>query len=227
MPVGIPKIPFKNPGEDAPIWVDVFSRLYKDRYLFVLKELDQELANLLIGLLTFYSLNEEDTRDFIMIISSPGGLVMPAFAIYDMMRSVKPHIQTYGVAGVASTASFLLVGGRKGKRAALPHARITLHQPSFAMSADKTKQCYMWEIQQNLELMADLRDTMEGIYAEKTGHSIEDINLVMERDQFFSGIEAKEYGLVDHVPPDLQDENEKKKENPFLRKEDRYRQNNF
>nr|ARO91489.1 ClpP-like protease [Thysanotus sp. Chase 2218] len=236
MAIGIPKVPFYSPGEDNPVWISVYDRLYSDRYLLLLKELDRELANQLIGLLTYYSLKEDDPRHFILVINSLGGVISPGLAVYDMMRVSPVWTRTYGLGVVASTASFLLAAGQKPRRVAYPHTRILMHQPFQGFIEDQKKkdkeQDEDLETKRNPSIVNDffegmrniyvLRTAMAEAYAEETGHSAEEMLEIINRNIIFTPIEAKEYRVIDYIP-----EPKDKEGGPPLKKEDRYRENNF
>nr|UVY96443.1 clpP-like protease [Rehderodendron indochinense] len=120
MPIGVPKVPFRGPGEEDASWVDV-NRLYRERLLFLGQEVDSEISNQLIGLMVYLSI-EDDTKDLYLFINSPGGWVIPGVAIYDTMQFVQPDVHTICMGLAASMGSFILVGGEITKRLAFPHA---------------------------------------------------------------------------------------------------------
>jgi ATP-dependent Clp protease, protease subunit len=171
---------------------DIFSRLLKDRVIFIGSEIDDELASLVIAQLLFLDA-EDPTKDVMLYVSSPGGDVSAGLAIYDTMQLVHCDVATYCMGQAASMGSFLLAAGTAGKRHALPHARIMIHQPlaGFRGSASDI------EIRAR-EIMA-ARDTLNGLLAQHTGRSIDEIRRDTDRDNFMSADEAKAYGLIDHV----------------------------
>jgi ATP-dependent Clp protease protease subunit len=121
MPIGVPKVPFRSPGEGDTSWVDIYNRLYRERLFFLGQEVDTEISNQLISLMIYLSI-EKDTKDLYLFINSPGGWVISGMAIYDTMQFVRPDVQTICMGLAASIASFILVGGAITKRIAFPHA---------------------------------------------------------------------------------------------------------
>nr|YP_009529194.1 ATP dependent clp protease proteolytic subunit [Lennoa madreporoides]AXX75994.1 ATP dependent clp protease proteolytic subunit [Lennoa madreporoides] len=193
MPIGVPRVPFRNPGERNASWVDVYNRLYRERLLFLGQEVDSQIANQLIGLIIYLSI-EDDTKDLYLFINSPGGWVIPGVAIYDTMQFVRPYIHTICMGLAASMGSFILVGGEITKRLAFPHARVMIHQPA----------CYFYESQAGefileAEELLKLRETLTRVYVERTGKPLWVVSEDMERDVFLSAIEAQAYGIVDLV----------------------------
>jgi ATP-dependent Clp protease protease subunit len=171
---------------------DIFSRLLKDRIVFLGAEIDDDLANVVVAQLLFLESDDPD-KDVMMYVNSPGGDVSAGLAIYDTMQSVRCPVATFCVGQAASMASLLLASGTKGKRHALPHARIMIHQPLGGMWGQATDM----EIHAREVLRA--RDTLNGIYARHTGQPVERIKRDTDRDNFMSADEAKAYGLIDDV----------------------------
>ncbi|MDQ6825391.1 MAG: ATP-dependent Clp protease proteolytic subunit [Candidatus Eremiobacteraeota bacterium] len=172
---------------------DIFSRLLKERIVFVGGAIDDNLANLVIAQLLFLEKEDAD-KDIEMYINSPGGSVTAGLAIYDTMQLVKPDIATFCAGLAASAASVLLTGGAKGKRFALPYSKILIHQPWISQIGGQAT---------DLEIYArDLINTrrlLTNIYVETTGKAAERIERDMERDYYLTAPEAVEYGLVDQV----------------------------
>nr|AOC61404.1 proteolytic subunit 2 of clp protease [Rhexinema sarcinoideum] len=192
MPIGVPKVPYRLAGDEAPQWVDLYNRLYRERVLFLCQDLDDELANQLIGIMLY--LNAEDKSKGIYIyINSPGGSVTCGVGVYDAMNYMKSDVTTICVGTAASMASCVLAGGRKGKRLALPHSRIMIHQPEGGSQGQASV-----VLSESKEVLR-IRDEVAQIYAERTGQTLERISRDMNRDQFMSAREAKEYGLVDQI----------------------------
>nr|YP_009757175.1 ATP-dependent Clp protease proteolytic subunit [Elatostema dissectum]QIM58994.1 ATP-dependent Clp protease proteolytic subunit [Elatostema dissectum] len=193
MPIGVPKVPFRNPGDEDISWIDIFNRLYRERLLFLGQAVDTELSNQLISLMLYLSL-EDDTTDLYLFINSPGGWVIPGLAIYDTMQFVQPAVQTICIGLAASMGSVILVGGEITKRLAFPHARVMIHQPSSY---------FYWTSTRNFILEAEellkLRETLTKVYVQRTGQSLCVVSEDMERDAFMSATEAQAYGLVDRV----------------------------
>jgi ATP-dependent Clp protease, protease subunit len=195
MPIGVPKVPFRMPGEASAQWVDLYNRMYRERVLFFCQELDDEFANQLIGIMLY--LNAEDANKGLYIyINSPGGSVTCGIAVYDTMNYVKCGVTTICVGTAASMASFVLAGGDRGKRIALPHARIMIHQPEGGSQGQAS------EVLSESEEVMRIRRQVGRIYAERTGQPLNRISRDMDRDQFMSAKEAKDYGLVDQVASD-------------------------
>lgn len=192
MPIGVPKVPYRLPGNETAQWIDLYNRLYRDRILFLCQDLDDELANQLIGIMLY--LNAEDTSQGIFLyINSPGGSVTCGIGLYDAMNYIQSDITTICVGTAASMASFVLTGGTRGKRLALPHSRIMIHQPGGGSQGQTSL------VLSEAEEMLRIRDEVVSIYAERTGQTLTRISQDMNRDQFMSAKEAKDYGLVDQV----------------------------
>jgi ATP-dependent Clp protease protease subunit len=171
---------------------DLFSRLLKDRIVFLGTPIDDAVANVVVAQLLFLE-SEDPDRDVMMYVNSPGGEVTAGFAIYDTMQALRCPVATFCVGQAASMASFLLAAGAKGKRSALPHARIMIHQPLAGMEGQAT------DIEIHAREILKARDTINGLYAHHTSQSVEKIKHDTERDNFMSAAEARDYGLVDHV----------------------------
>jgi ATP-dependent Clp protease, protease subunit len=171
---------------------DVFSRLLKDRIVFLGTEIDAALANLVVAQLLFLEAEDPD-KDVMMYINSPGGEVTAGLAIYDTMQALRCPVATFCVGQAASAASLLLTAGSQGKRNALPHARIMIHQPLAGMQGQVT------DLEIHAREILKTRDTINEIYARHTGQPAEKIKHDTERDNFMSASEAKDYGLIDTV----------------------------
>ena len=195
MPIGVPTVPFRLPGEEIDQWVDLYNRLFRERLLFLCQDLDDELANQLIGIMLYLN-GEESLKELFVYINSPGGSVTCGIAVYDSMNYVKADVTTICVGTAASMASFVLAGGGRGKRIALPHSRIMIHQPEGGSEGQASE-----VISESEEVMRIRRQVGE-LYAERTGQPLNRISRDMDRDQFMSAREAKDYGLVDQVAVD-------------------------
>jgi ATP-dependent Clp protease protease subunit len=171
---------------------DIYSRLLKDRIIFLGTPVDEHTANLVVAQLLFLQA-EDDKKDIFFYINSPGGSVYDALAIYDTMQYVANDIQTVGIGMQASAAAFLLASGTKGKRFILPHATVMIHQPSSGTRGKVTDQ--------EIDLRESLRvkKLLEEIMAKNTGQKLSVIHEDMERDKWMTAEEAKKYGLVDKV----------------------------
>ena len=171
---------------------DIYSRLLKDRIIFLGTAIDDHVANTVIAQLLFLQ-TEDPEKDIHIYINSPGGIVTSGLAIYDTMQYVKPDICTYCIGQAASMGALLLTAGTKGKRFSLPHARIMLHQPMGGFQGQAT------DIEIHAKEILKVKDTLNNILARHTGQSLDKIRTDTDRDFFMSGHEAKDYGLVDEV----------------------------
>lgn len=171
---------------------DIYSRLLKDRIIFLGEDVNPHTANLIIAQLLFLD-NEDNKKDIFLYINSPGGSVYDALAIYDTIHHVKADVQTVGIGMQASAAAFLLSSGTKGKRYILPHATVMIHQPSSGTRGKVTDQ--------EIDLRESLRvkSLLEEIMAKNTGQKPVKIHEDMERDKWLTAEEAKKYGIVDEV----------------------------
>nr|UDZ59563.1 clp protease proteolytic subunit [Helanthium tenellum]UDZ59564.1 clp protease proteolytic subunit [Helanthium bolivianum] len=191
MPVGVPKVAFRIPGDEEATWVDLYNRLYRQRVLFLGQEIEYEIANQIMGLMVFLSI-EDPKKTLHLLLNTPGGLVLPGMGIYDLMQTLPPEVYTYSVGMAASMGSVLLAGGEPTKRTAYPHARVMIHQPSSARFRGR-----IFQLLAEAGMMVDIRERITHIYAKRTGQPIWVIVEDMERDTFMSAAEAKAYGLVD------------------------------
>jgi ATP-dependent Clp protease protease subunit len=171
---------------------DIFSRLLKDRIIFLGTAVDDQVANIIIAQLLFLE-SEDPDKDIMLYINSPGGLVTAGMAIYDTMQLVRPNVATFCMGQAASMGAFLLAAGAKGKRFSLPHARILIHQPLGGFQGQAT------DIDIHAKEILRTRDKLNELLVKHTGQPIERIKQDTERDYFMSAIEAKEYGLIDEV----------------------------
>jgi ATP-dependent Clp protease protease subunit len=171
---------------------DIYSRLLKDRIIFVGSGIDDNIANIVIAQLLFLQ-TEDPEKDIHLYVNSPGGIVSSGLAIYDTMQYVKPDIATYCIGQAASMGALLLSAGAKGKRFALPHSRIMIHQPMGGFQGQAT------DIEIHAREILRMKETLNEILSSHTGQSLEKIQTDTDRDFFMSGQEAKEYGIVDEV----------------------------
>ena len=192
MPIGYPSVPYKLPGEQYTQWVNIYTRLARDRIIFLGEEVNDQIANEIIAIMLYLD-SEDPGKDIFLYINSPGGVVTSGLAIYDTMQHIKSDVVTICLGLAASMGSFLLAGGTKGKRLALPHSRIMIHQPSGGTRGQAT------DIQIEAKEILRIRHQLNGIYANNTSQSIEKIEKDMDRDFFMSSEEAREYGLIDKV----------------------------
>jgi|TARA_B110000967_G_scaffold14477_1_gene13838 ATP-dependent Clp protease protease subunit len=178
-----------NKGERA---YDIYSRLLKERIIFLVGPINDNVASLVTAQLLFLE-SEDPKKDINLYINSPGGLVTAGLGIYDTMQYVKPDISTLCIGQAASMGSFLLTAGKNGKRFSLPNSRIMVHQPSAGFQGQATD----IEIHAN-EVLA-LKKRLNEIYSRHTGKSVEDIKKALERDNFMTAEVAKDFGLIDEV----------------------------
>jgi ATP-dependent Clp protease protease subunit len=171
---------------------DIFSRLLKDRVVVLGATVDDDIANVIIAQLLFLDA-EDPAKDIMLYINSPGGAVSAGLAIYDTMQFLHCDIATFCMGQAASMGSFLLAAGTKGKRYALPHARVIIHQPLAGFQGQAT------DIELHAREILYTRDTLNGLYAKHTGQTVERIRHDTERDNFMSAAQAMEYGLIDEV----------------------------
>lgn len=182
---------------------DIYSRLLKDRIIFIGTAIDDNVANVVIAQLLFLQTEDPD-KDIHMYINSPGGVVSAGLAIYDTMQYVKPDIATYCIGQAASMGALLLTAGTKGKRLALPHSRVMVHQPMGGFYGQAT------DIAIHAKEILKMKETLNGILARHTGQSFEKIQADTERDFFMSGNDAKDYGIVDDVIATIKEVRSKK-----------------
>ena len=178
-----------NRGERS---YDIYSRLLKDRIIFLTGEINDQVADLVVAQLLFLE-SEDPDKDIQIYINSPGGSVSAGFAIYDTMQYIKPHVSTICVGLAASMGAFLLLAGEKGKRYALPNADIMIHQPLGGAQGQAS------DIQIHAEKIIKTRKQLNAIIAERTGQSLKKIQKDTDRDFYMSAEEAKAYGIIDDV----------------------------
>ncbi|MGL5088585.1 MAG: ATP-dependent Clp endopeptidase proteolytic subunit ClpP [Cetobacterium sp.] len=171
---------------------DVFSRLLKDRIIFLGSEIDDQIANAIVAQLLFLEA-EDPNKDIIMYINSPGGVITSGMAIYDTMNYIKPDVQTVCIGQAASMGALLLSAGAKGKRYSLENSRIMIHQPLGGARGQAT------DIEIQAKEILRMKDLTSKILSKNTNKSVEEIINSTERDNFMSAEEAKEFGLIDHV----------------------------
>ena len=190
MSYSIPYVIEKTSGGERSY--DIYSRLLQDRIIILSNEVNDDIASLVVSQLLFLE-SQDPNKDISLYINSPGGSVSAGFAIYDTMNYVKCDVSTICMGLVASMGAFLLAGGAKGKRLALPNAEIMIHQPSGGAQGQAT------EIQIAAEHILRTKQKLNEILAANTGQSLETIKADTERDNFMSADEAKAYGLIDEV----------------------------
>ena len=198
MPIGVPSVPYRLPGSQYERWIDIYTRLSQERIIFLGQEVNDAIANRIVAFLLYLD-SEDQNKPIYLYINSPGGSVTAGMAIYDTIQYIKSEVITICVGLAASMGAFLLASGSPGKRLALPHARIMIHQP---MGGTGRRQATDIEIEAKeiLRIKHQLNDLM----ASHTGQSIEKIEKDTDRDYFMSAVEAKNYGLIDKVIQDTQ-----------------------
>ncbi|MGL5191576.1 MAG: ATP-dependent Clp endopeptidase proteolytic subunit ClpP, partial [Cetobacterium sp.] len=171
---------------------DIYSRLLKDRIIFLGSEIDDQIANAIVAQLLFLEA-EDPNKDIIMYINSPGGVITSGMAIYDTMNYIKPDVQTVCIGQAASMGALLLSAGAKGKRYSLENSRIMIHQPLGGAKGQAT------DIEIQAKEILRMKDLTSKILSKNTNKSVDEIISATERDNFMSAEEAKEFGLIDHV----------------------------
>ena len=193
----MPLVPYviEKSGREERVY-DIYSRLLKDRIVFLGTAIDDEVANAIVAQLLFLQ-SEDAKKDIYFYINSPGGSVYDALAIYDTMQYITNDVQTVGIGVQASAAAFLLSSGTKGKRLLLPNSTVMIHQPSSGTRGKVTDQ--------EIDLRESLRikKLLESIMAKNTGQKPEQIHEDMERDRWMTALEAQKYGIVDKVISDI------------------------
>jgi ATP-dependent Clp protease protease subunit len=171
---------------------DIYSRLLKERIIFLVGPINDNVASLVTAQLLFLE-SEDSKKEIYLYINSPGGLVTAGLGIYDTMQYIKPDVSTLCIGQAASMGSFLLTAGKKGKRFSLPNSRIMVHQPSAGFQGQAT------DIEIHANEVLSLKKRLNEIYAKHTGKSEEEIKKALERDNFMNPQNAKEFGLIDQV----------------------------
>ncbi|HBF7899428.1 ATP-dependent Clp endopeptidase proteolytic subunit ClpP [Clostridioides difficile] len=171
---------------------DIYSKLLKDRIIFIGEEINDAIASLVVAQLLFLE-SEDPDSDIIIYINSPGGSATAGFAIYDTMNYVRCDVSTICIGMAASMSAFLLAGGTHGKRCALPNSEIMIHQPMGGAKGQAT------DVKIAVDNILKIKERLDKILSENTGKSIEDIKRDTDRDNFMTALEAKEYGLIDYI----------------------------
>jgi ATP-dependent Clp protease protease subunit len=193
MPIGTPSVPYRLPGSQYERWVDIYTRLGVERILFLGSEVNDGVANALVAQMLYLD-SEDNSKPIYLYINSPGGSVTAGLAIYDTMQYVKSEVVTICVGLAASMGAFLLAAGTKGKRLALPHSRIMIHQPLGGTSQRQAS-----DIEIEAREILRIKDLLNQSMADMTGQPLEKIAKDTDRDYFLSAAEAKDYGLIDRV----------------------------
>ena len=193
MPIGTPSVPYRLPGSQYERWVDIYTRLGVERILFLGQEVNDGIANSLVAQMLYLD-SDDNSKPIYLYINSPGGSVTAGLAIYDTIKYVKSDVVTICVGLGASMGAFLLAAGTKGKRVALPHSRIMIHQPLGGTSQRQAS-----DIEIEAREILRIKDMLNHSMSDMTGQSFEKIEKDTDRDYFLSAEEAKNYGLIDRV----------------------------
>ncbi len=193
MPIGTPSVPYRLPGGTYEQWISIYERLFRERIIFLTEEVDDGIANAIVAYMLYLD-SEDPTKPIYLYINSPGGSVTAGMAIYDTMQYIKSEVVTICVGLAASMGAFLLNAGSKGKRLALPHSRIMIHQPSGGVGRRQAT-----DIEIEAVRIVQVRKELNELMAMHSGKSVEEIEKDSDRDFFMSAAEAKEYGLIDRV----------------------------
>ena len=193
MPIGTPSVPYRLPGSQYERWVDIYTRLGVERILFLGQEVNDAIANSLVAQMLYLD-SEDSSKPIYLYINSPGGSVTAGLAIFDTMQYVKSDVVTICVGLAASMGAFLLAAGTKGKRLALPHSRIMIHQPLGGTSQRQAS-----DIEIEAREILRIKDMLNQSLADMCGQTLEKVTKDTDRDYFLSAAEAKDYGLIDRV----------------------------
>ncbi|MEB3263426.1 MAG: ATP-dependent Clp protease proteolytic subunit [Synechococcus sp.] len=193
MPIGTPSVPYRLPGSQYERWVDIYTRLGVERILFLGSEVNDAVANALVAQMLYLD-SDDNSKPIYLYINSPGGSVTAGLAIYDTMQYVQSAVVTICVGLAACMGAFLLAAGTKGKRLALPHSRIMIHQPLGGTSQRQAS-----DIEIEAKEILRIKDMLNRSMADMTGQPFEKIEKDTDRDYFLSAAEARDYGLIDRV----------------------------
>ncbi len=193
MPIGTPSVPYRLPGGTYEQWIGIYERLFRERIIFLTEEVDDGIANAIVAYMLYLD-SEDSTKPIYLYINSPGGSVTAGMAIYDTMQYIKSEVVTICVGLAASMGAFLLNAGAKGKRLALPHSRIMIHQPSGGVGRSQAT-----DIEIEATRIVKVRRDLNELMAVHSGQPVEKIERDSDRDYFMSAAAAKEYGLIDRV----------------------------
>jgi len=192
MPIGEPSVPYRLPGGTYEQWIRIYERLFRERIIFLFEEVDDGIANAIVAYMLYLD-SEDPSKPIYLYINSPGGSITAGMAIYDTMQHIKSEVVTICVGLAASMGAFLLGAGTKGKRLALPHARIMIHQPLGGTRGQAT------DIDIEAREILRVRSELNKLMAQHSGQDVDQIQKDTDRDNFMSAEEAKAYGLIDRV----------------------------
>jgi ATP-dependent Clp protease protease subunit len=192
MPIGVPSVAYRMPGSPYEQWINIYERLFRERIIFLSEEVNDNIANAIVAYLLYLD-SDDNSKPIYLYINSPGGSVTAGMAIYDTMQHIKSEVITICVGLAASMGAFLLAAGAPGKRMALPHARIMIHQPLGGARGQAT------DIEIEAKEVVRIKHTLNEMLAKHTGKTLEEIERDTDRDNFMSAQQAMEYGLIDRV----------------------------
>lgn len=195
MPIGVPSVAYRLPGSPYEQWISIYERLFRERIIFLSEEVNDSIANAIVAYLLYLD-SDDNSKPIYLYINSPGGSVTAGMAIYDTIQHIKSEVITICVGLAASMGAFLLAAGTPGKRTALPHARIMIHQPLGGTQGQAT------DIEIEAREVLRVKQTLNEMLAKHTGKPLEQIERDTDRDNFMSAQAAKEYGLIDRVIED-------------------------
>lgn len=198
MPIGVPSVPYRLPGSQYEQWISIYTRLSQERILFLGQEVTDALANRIVAFMLYLD-SDDPNKPIYLYINSPGGSVTAGMAIYDTMKYIKCEVITICVGLAASMGAFLLASGTPGKRLALPHSRIMIHQPLGGARGQAT------DIEIEAREILRIKKQLNDILAVQTGQTLEKVEKDTDRDYFMSAEEAMQYGLIDRVIEDRPD----------------------
>jgi len=193
MPIGVPSVPYRLPGSQYEQWISIYTRLSQERIIFLGQEVTDSLANQIVAFLLYLD-SEDNSKPIYLYINSPGGSVTAGMAIYDTMQYIKSEVITICVGLAASMGAFLLAAGSPGKRVALPHARIMIHQPLGGTGRRQAS-----DIEIEAKEILRIRQLLNEILADRSHQPLDKIQRDTDRDFFMSAEEARVYGLIDKV----------------------------
>ncbi|MEO1094891.1 MAG: ATP-dependent Clp protease proteolytic subunit [Cyanobacteria bacterium J06638_28] len=192
MPIGVPSVAYRLPGSPYEQWISIYERLFRERIIFLSEEVNDNIANAIVAYLLYLD-SDDNSKPIYLYINSPGGSVTAGMAIYDTIQHIKSEVVTICVGLAASMGAFLLAAGAPGKRTALPHARIMIHQPLGGTRGQAT------DIEIEAKEVIRVKQTLNEMLAKHTGKPLEQIERDTDRDYFMSAQEAAAYGLIDRV----------------------------
>ncbi|MGD1931304.1 MAG: ATP-dependent Clp protease proteolytic subunit [Leptolyngbyaceae cyanobacterium] len=192
MPIGVPSVAYRMPGSPYEQWINIYERLFRERIIFLSEEVNDNIANAIVAYLLYLD-SDDNSKPIYLYINSPGGSVTAGMAIYDTIQHIKSEVITICVGLAASMGAFLLAAGSPGKRLALPHARIMIHQPLGGARGQAT------DIEIEAKEVVRIKHTLNQMLAKHTGKTLEEIERDTDRDNFMSAQAAMEYGLIDRV----------------------------